>query len=64
MLVFSEKQPSFEAARGASTANRLRREDEIMRTREKRWGLLAFVTMALVIVALLSFSSSAWATPA
>lgn len=35
-----------------------------MRTREKRWGLLAFVTMALVIVALLSFSSSAWATPA
>jgi hypothetical protein len=35
-----------------------------MRTREKRWGLLAFVTMALVLVALLSFSSSAWATPA
>jgi fimbrial isopeptide formation D2 family protein len=35
-----------------------------MRTREKRWGLLAFVTVALVIVALLSFSSSAWATPA
>ena len=35
-----------------------------MRTREKRWGLLALVTMALVIVALLSFSSSAWATPA
>jgi fimbrial isopeptide formation D2 family protein len=35
-----------------------------MRTRQKRWGLLAFLTMALVIGALLSFSSSAWATPA
>jgi hypothetical protein len=35
-----------------------------MRTREKRWGLLAFVAVALVIVALLSLSSSAWATPA
>ena len=34
-----------------------------MRTREKRWGLLAFVALALVIVALLSLSSSAWATP-
>jgi hypothetical protein len=44
--------------------NRVLREDETMRTREKRWGLLAFVTIALVLVALLSFSSSAWATPA
>jgi len=35
-----------------------------MRTREKRWGLLAFVAVALVTVALLSLSSSAWATPA
>jgi hypothetical protein len=44
--------------------NGVLREDEIMRTREKRWGLLVFVTIALVLVALLSFSSSAWATPA
>ena len=35
-----------------------------MRIGEKRWRLLAFVTMTLVVVALLSFSSSAWATPA
>jgi len=32
--------------------------------RQKRWRVLAFVAAALVIVALLSLSSSAWATPA
>jgi hypothetical protein len=35
-----------------------------MRERKKRWRLLVFVAMGLVIVALLSISSSAWATPA
>lgn len=35
-----------------------------MKERKKRWRLLVFVAMGLVIVALLSISSSAWATPA
>ena len=32
--------------------------------RNRRWGLLALVTVGLVVVALISLSSSAWATPA
>jgi len=32
--------------------------------RNRRWGLLAFVTVGLVVVALISLSSAAWATPA
>ena len=32
--------------------------------RQKRWRVVAFVAVALVVAALLSFSSSAWATPA
>ena len=35
-----------------------------MRHAKRRWGILAFVAVALVVAALLSFSSSAWATPA
>ena len=35
-----------------------------MKEQGKRWGLLVFVAMGLVIVALLSLGSSAWATPA
>jgi len=35
-----------------------------MKEQRKRWGPLAFVAAGLVIVALLSLSSSAWATPA
>lgn len=35
-----------------------------MKERKKRWRLLVFVAMGLVVVALLSISSSAWATPA
>jgi hypothetical protein len=64
VLIWYEKQPAFDVARGASRANRSRREGEIMQTRDKRWGLLAFVTTTLVIVALLSFSASVWANPA
>jgi fimbrial isopeptide formation D2 family protein len=42
----------------------LRREEEMTEERRKRRGFLAFVAVALVIVALLSFiSPSAWATP-
>ena len=36
----------------------------MMRERKKRWGFLAFAAVGLVIVALLSFTSSAWATAA
>lgn len=35
-----------------------------MMERNRRWGLLAFVAMALVVVGLVSLSSSVWATPA
>jgi len=36
----------------------------MLKGRQKRWRVLTFVAAALVIVALLSLSSSAWATPA
>lgn len=35
-----------------------------MEQRKNRWGLLAFVGVGLVVVALLSLASSTWATPA
>ncbi|MCJ7621020.1 MAG: DUF11 domain-containing protein [Anaerolineae bacterium] len=35
-----------------------------MGTRQKRWRVVAFVAVASVVAALLSFRSSAWATPA
>ena len=35
-----------------------------MRTRQKRWRVVAFVAVASVVAALPSFRSSAWATPA
>lgn len=34
-----------------------------MEQRKNRWGLLAFVGVGLVVVALLSLASSTWATP-
>ena len=36
----------------------------MLKGRQKRWRVVAFVAVALVVAALLSFSSSAWATPA
>ena len=36
----------------------------MLKGRQRRWRFLAFVGVALVVAALLSFSSSAWATPA
>jgi hypothetical protein len=35
-----------------------------MKERKRRWKLLAFVVVGLLVVALLSFGSTAWATPA
>ncbi len=35
----------------------------MLKGRQKRWRVVAFVAVALVVAALLSFSSSAWATP-
>ena len=35
----------------------------MLKGRQKRWRVVAFMTVALVVAALLSFSSSAWATP-
>jgi len=37
---------------------------KLMSTKKNRWNLLAFVAVGLVILALLSVSPSAWATPA
>jgi uncharacterized repeat protein (TIGR01451 family) len=39
------------------------KEEKTMRQQKRRWGLLAFVAVGLVVVALLSLASSAWATP-
>ena len=36
----------------------------MLKGRQKRWRVVSFVAVALVVAALLSFSSSAWATPA
>jgi uncharacterized repeat protein (TIGR01451 family) len=59
-----EKEQSSHLANEVSKANLLRREEEMTEERRKRRGFLAFVAVALVIVALLSFiSPSAWATP-